>query len=156
HRRNVESAEHWPCAMICSTTHDTKRSEDVRARINVLAELVEEWSFEVAHWLELTKDHVSLVDGTPAPTANDRYLLFQTLLGTYPDPPPTADEFGAYRERIVHYMEKAIKEAKQHTSWVNPNKEYDGAVARFVEALLDNPEENPFLEAFRPLARRVA
>ena len=75
-------------------------------------------------WLDLTRSHVSQIDGMTAPTANDQYLLYQTLIGTWPDPAPsTAHELAAYRDRIMNYMEKAIKEAKEHTSWVKPNRE---------------------------------
>jgi (1->4)-alpha-D-glucan 1-alpha-D-glucosylmutase len=92
-----------------------------------------------------------------APTANDRYLLFQTLVGTWPNPAPRgAKELTTYRERIAHYMEKAIKEAKQHTSWINPNEQYDEAVRRFVAGALEDVKENEFLESFAPFAQRVA
>ena len=157
HQLNAERAERWPSAMLCSSTHDTKRSEDVRARINVLAELVEEWNRNVTCWLSLTRSYVSQVEEMPAPTVNDQYLLYQTLLGTWPDPAPsTAQELAAYRDRIMRYMEKAIKEAKQHTSWVNPNEEYDAAVGRYVMGVLAELQDNPFLESFVPFARRVA
>ena len=119
HRTERRARRNWPTAMLCSSTHDTKRSEDVRARINVLAELVDEWRQNVTCWLGQTQGHVSQVDGMTAPTANDQYLLYQTLIGTWPDPAPSSgEELAAYRDRIMHYMEKAIKEAKQHTSWV--------------------------------------
>jgi (1->4)-alpha-D-glucan 1-alpha-D-glucosylmutase len=157
HEQNAERARNWPAAMLCSSTHDTKRSEDVRARINVLAELVEDWRQQVASWLDLTRSHVSQIDGMTAPTANDQYLLYQTLIGTWPGPAPsTAQELAAYRDRIMHYMEKAIKEAKEHTSWVNPNLDYDAAVARYVTGLLAELKDNPFLASFMPFAQRVA
>ena len=94
--------------------HEEKRG--CSRRINVLAELVEEWNRNVTHWLSLTRSYDSQVEEKPAPTVNDRYLLYQTLLGTWPDPAPsTAQELAAYRDRIMRYMEKAIKEAKQNT-----------------------------------------
>lgn len=157
HRLNAQRAMHWPSSMLSSSTHDTKRSEDVRARINVLAELAGEWARNVRYWLSLTTAHVSLVEENPAPSFNDEYLVFQTLLGTWPDPPPESEEeLATYRDRIAAYMEKATKEAKQHTSWVNPNEEYDAAVRRYVSALLAGLNDNPFLDAFSPFARRVA
>ena len=143
--------------MLCSSTHDTKRSEDVRARLNVLSELVDDWAQSVARWFELTRNHVSQVDAKPAPTSNDQYLLFQTLLGTWPDPAPaSAQELAGYRDRIVAFMEKAVKEAKQNSNWVNPNVQYDEAVHSFVGNLLSDRPDNPFLESFAPFARRVA
>jgi (1->4)-alpha-D-glucan 1-alpha-D-glucosylmutase len=92
-----------------------------------------------------------------APTANDQYLFFQTLIGTWPDPAPSERlDLAVYRDRIMHYMEKAIKEAKEHTSWVNPNEEYDAAVALYVTGVLGELNGNPFLESFAPFAARVA
>jgi (1->4)-alpha-D-glucan 1-alpha-D-glucosylmutase len=92
-----------------------------------------------------------------APTLNDQYLLFQTLMGTWPDPAPrSADQLSPYRDRIVAYMEKAIKEAKEHTSWVNPNAQYDAAVKRFVAGILADVKNNAFIESFAPLAQKVA
>ena len=93
--------------------------------------MAEEWGRHVRHWLSLNEGYVSRVHHMPAPTVNDRYHLYQTLIGTWPDPTPsTAAELAGYRERIMGYMNKAIKEAKEHTSWVNPNDEYDTAVGR--------------------------
>ena len=158
HQLNAEHAEHWPFTMLCSSTHDTKRSEDVRARINVSAELVDEWGrIGRPAGSSSTRNYLSQVDGNPAPTSNDQYLLFQTLLGTWPDPAPaSAQELADYRDRILAYMEKAIKEAKQNSNWVNPNVEYDEAVRSFVAAVLSDLRDNPFLESFAPFAQRVA
>src|SRR5262249_23046640 len=157
HAQNDERARSWPAAMLCSSTHDTKRSEDVRARINVLAELAQDWRRIVACWLDKSRTHVSQVDGITAPAANDQDLLFQTLIGTWPDPARvSADELAAYSDRVTHYMEKAIKEAKQHTSWVNPNEEYDAAVNRYVTGMLAGAKDNPLLASIAPFAQRVA
>ncbi len=157
HRINAEHAAHWPASMLSSSTHDTKRSEDVRARINVLSELVAEWEKLVPRWLAETAEGLSQVDGQSAPTRNDQYLLFQTLVGTWPDPAPvTSQEISEYRDRIIQYMEKATKEAKKHTSWVNPNEEYDEAVRKFVTFVLDDLKETPFARSFLPFARKLA
>ena len=157
HNQSAEHTEYWPCTMLCSSTHDTKRSEDVRARLNVVSELVDDWAQSVTQWFELTRNHLAQVDGKPAPTSNDRYLLFQTLLGTWPDPTPaSAQELAGYRERILAFMEKAVKEAKQNSNWVNPNVQYDEAVRSFVAILLSDRPDNPFLGSFAPFAQRVA
>ena len=106
-------------------------------------------------WFELTRAGVSEVDGHEAPTRNDQYLLFQTLLGTWPDPAPaTAEELASYRDRIIPYMEKATKEAKQHTSWISPNEKYDQAVRLFVEYVISDTKKSPFLESFLPFAQQ--
>ena len=129
HQQNAERARNWPAAMLCSSTHDTKRSEDVRARINVLAELVEDWRQNVAGWLDLTRSHVSQIDGDDGADRQRPVFALSNADRNLADPAPsTAQELAAYRDRIMHYMEKAIKEAKEHTSWVNPNEEYDAAV----------------------------
>jgi (1->4)-alpha-D-glucan 1-alpha-D-glucosylmutase len=275
HRQNAERARDWPHAMLSATTHDTKRSEDTRARINVLAELPGEWEQALERWSTLNERHKQEVDGDPAPDRNDEYLLYQTLLGTWPfadlqyEPhrnaergtlnaeqaaaegnaergTPNAEQvaadgnaergtlnaeqaaadgnaergtlnaeqvaadgnaergtlnaeqvaadgnaergtlnaeqvaadaqprqksgtasqaehfslqpsaFSLYKERIAAYMQKATKEAKRHTSWINPNEEYDAAVHAFVEALLADTPDNQFVHEILPLARRVA
>jgi (1->4)-alpha-D-glucan 1-alpha-D-glucosylmutase len=158
--------------MLAGSTHDTKRSEDVRARINVLSELPAEWEAALGRWGELNARHRREVDGAPAPDRNDEYLLYQTILGAWPDELQIADcrlqiddtpdlqsaicNLQSFRERIATYMQKATKEAKIHTSWINPNEAYDEAVQGFVDALLDDAPENPFVRDVLPLARRVA
>lgn len=158
HRQNSERAAAWPNSMLTTSTHDTKRAEDVRARINVLSEFAEEWEQQVTEWRKLLAESVSIVNCAPAPSPNDQYAFFQSIVGNWPDPPPSsAADLAAYRGRLLAYMQKATKEAKQNTSWVNPNEEYDEAVRRYVSAALAEPlNGNPFLAAFGPFARRVA
>jgi hypothetical protein len=158
HRQNSERAAAWPNSMLTTSTHDTKRGEDVRARINVLSEFAEEWECQVTEWRKLLAESVSMVDCAPAPSPNDQYAFFQCLVGSWPDPPmSSAADLAAYRDRLLAYMQKATKEAKQNTSWVNPNEEYDEAVRRYVSAALAEPlNGNPFLAAFGPFAGRVA
>lgn len=133
HRKNTERAAAWPYSMLATATHDTKRGEDVRARLNVLAEIPVEWNDAVCRWLALNEPRRAEVDGAPAPDANEEYLLYQTLVGTWPSAGAIDD---AYVERIAQYMGKALKEAKLHTSWLNANQEYDDAVAGFVRDIL--------------------
>ncbi len=148
-RENVKRCRQWPDAMLATSTHDTKRSEDVRARLNVLSELADEWGEALETWSKINADYKIMVSAGPAPSANDEYLLYQTLLGTYPPGEPGDD----YADRIVQYMGKATKEAKVYTSWTNPNPDYDQAIEQFVRAVLASDE---FIQAFEPLARRVA
>jgi (1->4)-alpha-D-glucan 1-alpha-D-glucosylmutase len=159
HRQNAERQRNWPHTLLTTTTHDTKRSEDVRARISVLSELPEEWSAALERWRALNAAHKTTVDGAPAPAANDEYLLYQTLLGVWPfelsdEQHLTVDP--VFRDRISAYIQKATKEAKVHTSWINPNEEYDAAVERFIRCLLDDSCDNPFLADLHALQRRVA
>ncbi len=162
HRQNTERQRRWPHTMLASSTHDTKRSEDVRARINVLSELPREWQAALSRWSRQNNRKKTLVDGTPAPDRNDEYLLYQTLIGSWPlansadGPGLTAQEWDEFRERIAAYMQKATKEAKVHTSWVNPNAAYDAAVQQFVLAVLDRQGRNPFLANMRAFQQRVA
>ncbi|MFC0627489.1 malto-oligosyltrehalose synthase [Kribbella deserti] len=115
---------HWPNTMTTLSTHDTKRSEDVRARLAVLAEVPVAWADAVRSWRELAVAHRDpLIDGTT------EYLIWQTLFGTWHDGPIEAD-------RLCGYLEKAIREAKRHTSWTSPNAEYEEAVESFARAVV--------------------
>jgi (1->4)-alpha-D-glucan 1-alpha-D-glucosylmutase len=145
HLRNQERAERWPGSFLATSTHDTKRGEDVRARINVITELPAEWRAGVRRWARLNRRHK--LDGSPEP--NDEYLLYQTLLGAWPMGGPLEGEaFSDFRERIVQYMLKAIREAKVITSWVNPDPVYESAMAHFVRAILDRAGNRTFVEDF--------
>ena len=153
HRQNADRLANWPGGMLTSSTHDTKRSEDVRARISVLSELPMEWRAALNRWARLNRKHKTRVDGAAAPDRNDEYLLYQTLLGTWPldDPSPAG-----FTDRIVAFMRKATREAQIHTSWVNPNDAYEAATERFVRAILAPTATNPFLAGSAPLRDRVA
>ena len=156
HRQNAERLEHWPHSLLTTSTHDTKRSEDVRARLNALSELPAEWHAALARWGRLNSSKKTVVEDQPAPDRNDEYLLYQTLLGAWPAQPPTAGALCEFRDRIAAYMQKATKEAKVHTSWINPNEEYDAAVQQFVSRLLPDIADDPFLNDLLALQRRVA
>jgi (1->4)-alpha-D-glucan 1-alpha-D-glucosylmutase len=156
HRENARRRRRWPHSLVATSTHDTKRSEDVRTRINVLSEMPGEWHDAVHRWSRLNARHKTIVDGQAAPDRNDEYSLYQTLVGAWPVEPSTPEESGQFRDRIAAYMLKATKEAKVHTSWVNPHEEYDAAVRSFVLQTLADDGENPFLDDLRPFQRRVA
>lgn len=156
HHANEERLKRWPHTLVTSSTHDSKRSEDVRARINVLTELADEWKRHVQRWGRLNRHKKRLVNDQDAPSRNDEYLLYQTLIGSWPL--QTLDEAGlaTYRERIVSYLVKAAREAKQHTSWIHPNQDYEEALLHFVEALFDHRKHNAFLASFIPFQKRVS
>jgi (1->4)-alpha-D-glucan 1-alpha-D-glucosylmutase len=134
HDRGTRCARAWPRAMLATSTHDTKRSEDVRARIDLLSEIPAGWAEAVTRWKALNDRHRA----GGIPDRNAEYLLYQTLVGAWP----------LATERAVTYMEKASKEAKAHTSWVDPSSEYDEGVAAFVRRILGDRGFVAELEAF--------
>ncbi|MET0153871.1 MAG: malto-oligosyltrehalose synthase [Candidatus Binatia bacterium] len=134
HRATAEAAERWPEAMLTLSTHDTKRSGDVRARLNLLSELPDAWEQAVRRWTERNEARKR----GEWPDANTEYLLYQTLLGAWP----------ITAERARAFMAKATKEAKVHTSWINPNPEYDEALQRFVMDVLGDQDFVADLEGF--------
>ena len=158
HRANLRRAERWPFSMLATSTHDTKRSEDVRARIDVLSEMPRPWSAEVLHWRRLNRSRKRpLSDGRTVPDPNEEYLLYQTLVGSFPF------DFRAEREdytrRIQQYMFKAVHEAKVNLSWINPNPEYSDALQGFVDRILSLPpsgRHNKFLDRLEQFAATAA
>jgi (1->4)-alpha-D-glucan 1-alpha-D-glucosylmutase len=140
--------------MNATSTHDTKRGEDVRARINVLSEMPGEWYRVIRRWREMNRRWKTKVGELMSPGTNEEYLLYQTLIGTWPLLPMNAEEHAGYVERIQKYMEKALREAKVHTSWINPNIEYDQAVQKFIASILD--PGNGFLENFGEFQAPIA
>ena len=159
HRRNRERQERWPATLLATSTHDTKRSEDVRARMVAISEIPEVWRRSLSRWRTLNRRWRRGVEENEAPDGNEEYLLYQTLLGSWPLQPfrEMSDEArGEYVARIQQYMAKAMKEAKLNTSWVQPNEKWDSAVADFIARILDPSPNNRFLESFIPLAGEVA
>jgi (1->4)-alpha-D-glucan 1-alpha-D-glucosylmutase len=156
HEANQRRLKQHPYSMLATATHDTKRGEDARARLNVLSEIPNEWRRHISRWARINSRHRTTVDGEPAPDRNDEYLFYQTLLGCWPAEPAGAMHRSAPAEvlqRLRDYMQKAIKEAKVHTSWISPNDAYDRAVATFVDKTLNSPR---FLSEFLPFQQRVA
>jgi (1->4)-alpha-D-glucan 1-alpha-D-glucosylmutase len=149
HGASVDRAEKWPHTMLATSTHDNKRSEDVRTRIDVLSEMPDEWKLQLRRWSRMNRARKVEVDGEMVPTRNDEYLLYQTLVGSFPVDMAGAAEMAGYRARVEQYMLKAVREAKVNTSWVNHDEEYESAVGQFVQALLSDAGSNPFLEEFR-------
>lgn len=156
HRRIAERREGWPHSMNATSTHDTKRSEDVRARINVLSEIPALWSEHVSRWAEWNAAKKDREEGQPIPDSNDEYLLYQSLVGAWPLEPMDAEAHGRFVGRIQQYMEKATREAKVHTSWINPNEEYDAGLREFIARILDADGETPFLEDFTRFQANIA
>jgi (1->4)-alpha-D-glucan 1-alpha-D-glucosylmutase len=155
HRLMLHRAANWPHSLSASSTHDTKRSEDLRARLHVLSELPEEWKDQVLLWRQMNKRWLHELYGEAAPDANEEYLLYQSLVGTWPLHPMDDWELEAYAKRIVAYMEKALREAKLHTSWINPSEDYEAAVFDFVHKIL-GPEAIAFQADLSQFVARIA
>jgi (1->4)-alpha-D-glucan 1-alpha-D-glucosylmutase len=153
HNFNQKSQDRWPHAMNTSSTHDTKRSEDVRARINVLSEIPDEWETQVRTWSELNRIYKKDLNGRAIPDANDEYFLYQTLVGAFP---LTEDEYPQFVERIKDYVIKAVREAKVHTAWLRPDSDYEDGFVSFVEQILQPSEDNQFLAKLRSFQEWVA
>lgn len=145
HGQNLERSRTQPQALLATSTHDSKRSEDVRARISVLSEIPDRWRAALARWRRLNRKRKLLMDGQPVPDPNEEYLLYQTLVGAWPVEPAAPREFAAFRQRIKDYLLKAVREAKVNSSWTRPNAAYEEALARFVDRLLAEDLRNPFL-----------
>ncbi len=154
HASNQDRAAHFPRGMLTTSTHDTKRGEDVRARLDVLSELPEEWEQALQAWAAANASLRRRVEGELAPARKDELLLYQVLLGSFPAEAPEPAALAAYRDRVKAYMEKALREAKERSSWRHPRVDYEAAVRDFVAALLE--PGSAFLAAFRPLQERVA
>ena len=145
HAANVERVRHAPHALSATATHDTKRGEDTRVRIDVLSEVPHEWRAAVLRWQRMNRRHHTTVDGGQAPSANQEYLIYQTLVGAWP----------IDADRLRDYMLKTAHEAKQETSWTNPNPRWDEALGLFVTVILDEAVSAEFLRDFREFHARI-
>jgi (1->4)-alpha-D-glucan 1-alpha-D-glucosylmutase len=153
HQFNQTRLKNWPHAMNASSTHDTKRSEDVRARLNVISELPDEWETQVRNWIQLTREYKIEEETRFIPDGNDEYFLYQTLVGSYPF---LEEEYPSFIERIKEYVVKAVREAKVHTAWLRPDTTYEEGFVNFVDKILQPTEENEFLKSFKPFQEKVA
>ncbi|HEV2263492.1 MAG TPA: malto-oligosyltrehalose synthase [Stellaceae bacterium] len=153
HQAAAERLAQWPNTMLASETHDTKRAEDVRARLNVLSEYPDEWARRVARWHELTAAHRATIDGAPAPTPADEYLIYQTVLGAWPATGRPHDAaLAEFARRITDYALKAAREAKLETCWTAPNEAYERALGDFVMRILTPEAGNRFLDSMARFA----
>jgi (1->4)-alpha-D-glucan 1-alpha-D-glucosylmutase len=158
HRANQERGEQWPNSMLATSTHDSKRSEDVRARIAVLSEIPALFRLNVGRWAKFNRSKKRMIEGQLIPSRNDEYLFYQTLAGAWPLGTLDNDQWARFSERIEQYMLKAIREAKEVTSWANPNPDYEAATLNFVGAVLHRGARNRFIghfSAFQELVSRL-
>ena len=155
HQRMLQRRERMPYGLSATATHDTKRGEDVRARLNVLSEVPEAWRRALSRWGRLNRKHRQPFEEEGAPDRNDEYLFYQTLVGAWSMEDEGPDAHTRFVGRVQEYMLKAIHEAKVHTSWINPNAVYDQGVPRFVTRVLDRKNRR-FLEDLRAFTRRIS
>jgi len=146
HARAAQMQQQWPHTMNATATHDTKRSEDVRARINVLSEIAPQWERQVRRWSKVNAKHRA----NGIPDANMELLIYETLIGMWP---LDDEELPSVRDRLKQYLEKAAREAKTHTSWIAPNPAYEESLLAFADTILS---DTAFCEDFVRVQKRVA
>ncbi len=150
HEIMVKRQRMIPLSLNATSTHDTKRGEDVRARLNVISEIPDEWLKNISHWLKTNKSYKTSVNGRQAPDENEEYFIYQTLTGIFPFDQIIDEDFD---RRIKDYLVKAFREAKANTSWNKPDEQYESAVIDFVHKIL-NPEHE-FMKSFLPLQKKI-
>jgi len=155
HARNIKRLRSWRYALLATSTHDSKRSEDVRARINVLSELPAEWYRAIRSWRELNLGHRSSQGDADIPGPAEEYLFYQTLAGAWPLRAPGPAGHEELKLRMQAYMRKALREAKVHSSWINPNQAYEEALEKFIGAALTPAPGNSFLTEFAAFVDKI-
>ena len=153
HRHNAYQQSHWPHTMSATSTHDTKRSEDARARINVLSEVPEEWERRLKRWRRWNRVRKREVSGQLMPDANTEMLLYQTLMGAWP---LHEEEVPGFKARLKEYLTKAAREAKTYTRWLSPDLDYENSLVQFTDSILTETPDNQFLPDFLNFQKRIA
>jgi len=153
HLFNQERQLHWPHSLNATSTHDTKRGEDVRARVNVLSELPDEWEAALRRWSRWNKPGRKTVANHAAPAPNEEVLLYQTMLGAWP---LQAEEVPGFKDRVKGFLVKAAREAKLYTNWIDPDAEHEAALGSFVEKIFDTTGKNRFLSDFLRLQKKIS
>ncbi len=156
HEFNCDASHNRPHTMNATSTHDTKWSEDVRARVNVLSEMPREWSKHLRRWSRMNKRHKTGVYGKHVPTPNEEVLLYQVMLGIWPLESPSDVDRQSLESRLQEFLVKAAKEAKTETSWFSPNEKHESALRKFVSSLLAVSPGDPFFIDFLKLHREIA
>ena len=153
HDFNSKRARIQPHSMNATATHDTKRGEDVRARINVLSEIPDLWEINVRKWSRLNRRKKKSMKGVTVPTKNDEYFLYQTLVGALPF---YEDDIESFKSRLKDYVIKAVREAKVHTAWLKHDTDYEDNFISFIDKILTRTDKNQFLDEFQSFQRMVA
>ena len=147
-----ERQRRWPDSLNATSTHDTKLSEDIRARLNVLSEIPEEWAKEIAEWSKENEPHKQVVEGRKVPDANEEYLIYQAFTGIWP---ADRSELNSISERLQAYTTKAIREAMVHTRWTEPNTAHELSVRSFIQKILSPQDNSPFLDGVARFLQKV-
>jgi (1->4)-alpha-D-glucan 1-alpha-D-glucosylmutase len=150
HERMLNRQQATPLSLNATATHDTKRGEDARVRINVLSRIPEEWKEQVSSWFEMNRIFRTEADGRTVPHVNDEYFIYQSMLGGFPEDFEVTDE---WIKRVQAYLNKALREAKVNTNWSEPDEAYEKACERFIEQILD--PQHTFLASFIPFVKTV-
>jgi (1->4)-alpha-D-glucan 1-alpha-D-glucosylmutase len=153
HNFNIRRSRVQPHSMNATSTHDTKRGEDVRARINVLSEIPELWETNIKRWSKLNRRKKKSIRGMAVPDKNDEYFLYQTLVGAMPF---DMNDSGSFNARLNDYIIKAVREAKVHTAWLTPDTDYEENFIAFIYKILKPSDQNQFLEDFIPFQKIVS
>ena len=156
HDHNLNRVKNWPSSMLTTSTHDTKRSEDCRMRINVLSEIPTEWQSKINEWHEINLKFKTNINDVLEPRGNTEYFIYQTLLGTWPDETPTNDDLVSYKKRIWSYILKSLREAKIYTNWIKPNHTYENAVEGFINLMISQSLDDPFFKSFLPFQKKIS
>ncbi len=153
HKWNLNRMRNWPRTLNTTSTHDTKRSEDVRARISVISEITDEWREHLMRWQKFNEIKKRKLGRLPVPEPNTEMLLYQTMVGAWP---LSSDEVPEFKERLKAYMIKAAREAKAITSWIEINREYEDSLLHFIDTILRDSAENEFLIDFLKFQEKIA
>lgn len=162
HRSNEHRAKRWPHTMLTTSTHDTKRGEDARARLAVLSEMPEEWAAQVSTWSRILRARRRDLGAIAPPDRNDEYLLYQTLIGSWPTELIGSLEhldqcaLATYIERLKGATTKSIREAKLHSTWKSPNLDYENAVLSFIDDIANTQASDAFFSSFLPFQEKIA
>jgi len=149
----LKRSRRLPHSMNATSTHDTKRGEDVRARINVLSEMPELWESNLRKWSRLNRKKKKSIKGKTIPDKNDEYFLYQTLIGAFPF---NTGEVESFKDRLKEYAIKAVREAKVHTEWLKPDTDYEKYYISFIDKILKSSNQNRFLKEFLPFQEMIA
>ena len=156
HNNNITRLNAIPNSLLASSTHDTKFSEDVRARLSVLSEIPEIWQKKINKLTKINRSRKTKIDEKFFPDKNTEYLFYQVLLGIWTNEKPNGTEIKKLSERLENYMIKAVREAKKHTSWININFQYENALINFIKKILNSPENHLFWKEFLPFQEEIA
>jgi len=150
HKQMMKRLETTPFSLNATSTHDTKRGEDARMRINVLSEMPDEWMEMVEEWTQINSEYKSNVNGKPVPGPNEEYFIYQSMVGGFPPGLSPVDED---IQRLKDYVQKFLREQKQFTDWTEPDDEYEKACFNFIDSLFK--KKNAFLDSFLSFEKKV-